>query len=163
MDAAVRAARRVREVYDAGVLWCSRVESELDAADQSFVEPVAPNECPSATTARDAIVTLVTSATVGSAGTRRHEHTNRQRRIERLQSTAGRRMPTGTARYRRRGSRYAESKLARFGMTTFGSVLASMTSFCSMTPFSASRYAVTAYVSSGVNECGVTYGIARRT
>ena len=31
-----------------------------------------------------------------------------------------------------------------------------------MTPFSASRYAVNAYVSSGVSECGVTYGIARR-
>ena len=42
-------------------------------------------------------------------------------------------------------------------MTTFGNVLASMTASCSITPFNASRYAVTAYVSSAVNECGVTY------
>src|SRR5688572_8641053 len=49
-----------------------------------------------------------------------------------------------TGAQRRRGSRYAESKLARFGMTTFGSVVASMTASCSMMPFNASRYAVTA-------------------
>ena len=71
-------------------------------------------------------------------------------------------LPSSTQRCQRRGSRYAESKLPRFGITTVGNDVASMTASCSMMPFNASRYAVTAYVSSAVSECGVTYGIARR-
>ena len=43
-----------------------------------------------------------------------------------------------------RARAYAETKLARFGMTTFGSVVAFITSFSPMTPFRASRYAVSA-------------------
>ncbi len=58
---------------------------------------------------------------------------------------------------------YTTMKLAWFGIFTFGSVCAFISSPSPMMPLRLSRYAVTAYTSSSVSDCGWAYGIARRT
>ncbi len=49
---------------------------------------------------------------------------------------------------------YTMMKFARFGIVTFGSVCAFISSFSPMIPLRFSRYAVTAYTSLSLSDCG---------
>ena len=49
---------------------------------------------------------------------------------------------------------HARTKLPRFGICTFGKVFASITASAAITPLRCSRYAVNAYASALVSECG---------
>ena len=65
---------------------------------------------------------------------------------------------------RARGSRYAESKFARFGMTTFGNVVASITASCVDHAVQREQIRGDAHTSRRPSaSAACTYGIARRT
>ncbi len=53
--------------------------------------------------------------------------------------------------------------MPRAGICTAGSVVAFISAFAAMMPFSCSNHATTAYVSVSESEPGALWGIARRT